>query len=357
MRHSKRALWIDYLSISQSDLQEKGLQVQMIGKIFFHARRVLAWVGEHSKGSEQLFKPWPMINKKSDGPTERLFRRFRTDDRVDRQEELRRAAIWAAFFERRYFMRTWIVQEIGNARQVIVHCGADAMDWKQLIGSRSRRFDAFYFDNLKLTRNGEKDAIWRLTSIWVHVHALECLMGDKRAFGTGHSSDASHNDSIFEYMERFKDFRCYDPRDQIHALRSLAKWPSDDQMLPVDYEARLQDVVITLYQLAYVNTSDPIKPLPGSKRIPSPNMLILVLRLSALQCEVVLQLLLDHALIETDADAKQRWADVGWLWKDEMQDFYSYWRSNGAPSWWSHPDPDHLDFDEADSEDESSGSI
>ena len=292
-----RALWIDFLSISQSDLQEKGLQVQMIGDIFFNAERVLTWVGEHADGSEQLFQPWPEVQKKPDGSIQRLFGKFATHTRVGRAEELRRAAIWAAFFERRYFMRTWIVQEIGKARSVIVHCGTDAMDWRQLIGSRNQRVDAFHFDNLKLTRKGDKDAIWRLTLVWVHVYALDCLLSNKGDFGTGDPNDLSHNGSIFEYMERFKEFRCYDPRDHIYALLSLARWPADNKVLPVNYEARLQYIVIALYNLLYVNTANQIMPVAGSKHTPSPSMLMLVLRLSSIQCKEVLWLLQDHVQI------------------------------------------------------------
>ena len=51
-------LWVDAISISQSDLAEKGAQVALIGEIFRSAKSVLAWVGEHSDDSQFLFQPW-----------------------------------------------------------------------------------------------------------------------------------------------------------------------------------------------------------------------------------------------------------------------------------------------------------
>ena len=56
---SERLLWIDALSISQRDLSEKSQQVQIICDIFQQAVRVLAWLGEHAYGSEDLVQPSP----------------------------------------------------------------------------------------------------------------------------------------------------------------------------------------------------------------------------------------------------------------------------------------------------------
>ena len=48
-----RTLWADAICISQSDPVEKSKQVELIGRVFGQALRVLVWVGEHDDGSEQ----------------------------------------------------------------------------------------------------------------------------------------------------------------------------------------------------------------------------------------------------------------------------------------------------------------
>ena len=60
LRHATtvRYLWVDAISISQDSLDEKAAQLQMIGKIFSSAERVLIWLGEHADGSEELFRGW-----------------------------------------------------------------------------------------------------------------------------------------------------------------------------------------------------------------------------------------------------------------------------------------------------------
>ena len=51
-----RALWVDALCISQTDDIEKMQQVQIIGRIFQRASRVLAWVGDQEDDdSHQIF--------------------------------------------------------------------------------------------------------------------------------------------------------------------------------------------------------------------------------------------------------------------------------------------------------------
>jgi Heterokaryon incompatibility protein (HET) len=344
---SPRPLWIDYLCIRQDDLDEKAAQVQIIGDIFFSAKRVLVWVGERADGSERLFRPWPAVQMERASGLRRLI--DWSGPRIPKQELLRRAEIWASFFGRRYFTRTWIVQEIGKARTVIVHSGSDSMDWKQFISDRTRASDDFYFDGLKLTRTGDQDAIWRLTGVWVQVKTLDALMrnlGDE-SYGMGHPNEMSRNGSIFDFMERFQETRCYDPRDQVFALRSLDH-SGGNTKFTVDYNIRLPDLVVMLYDTRYVNWSFPIQPLPGSKHIPSPTTIILALRMSAVQCEEAVAMMEGRKKAVEGDKARKRWEEVIWLFKDEASDFASYYKDR-LP-WWSHPDPDHLDFDEADSD-------
>lgn len=44
-------LWVDTLCINQTDLQERSHQVNMMGKIYSKADRVLIWLGEESQDS------------------------------------------------------------------------------------------------------------------------------------------------------------------------------------------------------------------------------------------------------------------------------------------------------------------
>lgn len=56
-------LWIDCLSISQTDTDEKSQQVAMIGRIFSQATEVRAWLGEHENESQCLFSDLDLISE------------------------------------------------------------------------------------------------------------------------------------------------------------------------------------------------------------------------------------------------------------------------------------------------------
>jgi Heterokaryon incompatibility protein (HET) len=129
-----RQLWIDALSISQADLQEKAQQVQMIGEIFKGAQRVLAWVGEHADESENVFDELRR-NQVVDPTVDRSARspfpapRYSTLNVLDsdfNEEAVAtdpRLTAWNAFLSRDYWSRTWIIQELCIARKVVIHCG------------------------------------------------------------------------------------------------------------------------------------------------------------------------------------------------------------------------------------------
>jgi hypothetical protein len=124
-----RALWADAICINQNDDVEKGFQVQRMGDIYRRAFCVLAWVGEHGNGSEQLFRGWPIQEHSS---VRRLFSK-----RLSSKEQAYRKSIWTAFLSRKYWTRSWIIQEIALAQYIYVYCGNDSMSWEDLIESRT----------------------------------------------------------------------------------------------------------------------------------------------------------------------------------------------------------------------------
>lgn len=97
LRHEsqQRRFWIDALSISQTDLKEKGKQVAMIGRIFGGAEMVRVWVGEEADGSSELFGGWKDGTDEGEGvrEVEGVFERmvgrvrFKDDYDTDVEEE------------------------------------------------------------------------------------------------------------------------------------------------------------------------------------------------------------------------------------------------------------------------------
>ncbi len=118
IRHSSssRLVLIDAISISQSDLLEKAQQVQTIGDIFQRATRVIVCLGEHADNSEaivhELLRPTQHWSQSAVGTHQQVLP---TND-----ELVRRIEIWTRFLSRSFWSRTWIVQEIVGAQEVLV---------------------------------------------------------------------------------------------------------------------------------------------------------------------------------------------------------------------------------------------
>ncbi|KAH6629949.1 heterokaryon incompatibility protein-domain-containing protein [Chaetomium sp. MPI-SDFR-AT-0129] len=158
----RRRLWADALCINQDDLSERTSQVELMAQIFAGAEHVLAWLGweEGEEGRQHTRDAIRFVHTFMEDPERGL-----SDARVllhhagdDDEEKIRyeeQERHWAAvkfFFEIEYFHRTWIVQELGLAREAILHTALresansntalemDTVDWP-LVGQFVRFLD------------------------------------------------------------------------------------------------------------------------------------------------------------------------------------------------------------------------
>ncbi|KAK0507070.1 hypothetical protein JMJ35_010528 [Cladonia borealis] len=132
-----RLLWIDQLCINQEDVIERNSQVRLMRLIYNRADLVIAWLGledDYTAAAVQLIQT---IFEKHVSP----------DLSLDAEPE----AIWdkqqmdamglphfpsfpwealARLFERPYFRRTWVVQEVVVASDIIIRCGSFTISWE-----------------------------------------------------------------------------------------------------------------------------------------------------------------------------------------------------------------------------------
>ena len=228
----------------------------MIGFIFQEAQCVLVWVGEHADGSENLFRGMPPIGAVSTAWP------FRFANGRKLTEVRKRAAIWTAFFGRRYFSRLWVVQEIGNAKAIRVHCGNDSMDWTDLISCHmgsSSAYDAekffFEFDHVqKRLDHREVYPATVLSVLWTHVHALHYLWNRERLLFLPDTEVRHPFHTIMGLIEHFAEWDCSVPRNRIYALRSMEVKLSRERDIPVDYEMSRSEVFVVLCRYRVVES-------------------------------------------------------------------------------------------------------
>ncbi|KAF5623936.1 heterokaryon incompatibility protein [Fusarium tjaetaba] len=126
LRHEE--FWIDAICINQGDLSERSYQVSnMMAKIYEKAHSVVAWLGDSDAHTAQAFDHMAKVADRSilpslGIPTGRTgFEDFDAD-----------AARWLAvgkIFDRTYWNRSWIIQELVLPKQVTLRCGVYSTDW------------------------------------------------------------------------------------------------------------------------------------------------------------------------------------------------------------------------------------
>ena len=107
-----RNVWVDAICINQSDTDEKGFQVALMGKIYERARFTWIWLGEASADSDAAID--------FVGTHE-----MQLDRRLDDLSEKPKVPVHALanLMDRKWWTRIWVVQEVLMAERAIIHCG------------------------------------------------------------------------------------------------------------------------------------------------------------------------------------------------------------------------------------------
>ncbi|CAG7561960.1 unnamed protein product [Fusarium equiseti] len=138
-RRQVRRLWADAVCINQGAMPERISQVEQMACIYASARRVLAWLGwedgeegrQHTRDAIRFihsFMKDPVTGLRDarilyhdlGGPARHLAV-FLETYRCQFEEQTRKWEAVKFFFEIEYFHRTWIVQELGLARETIMY--------------------------------------------------------------------------------------------------------------------------------------------------------------------------------------------------------------------------------------------
>ena len=310
---SPRLLWNDFLCIAQDDLEEKARQVAMIGKIFHSASRVLIWLGEHEHDSEQLFHSWPSPEQdaKHDGidkaPTfiTHLDRTLLRKSPLSRAESARRANIWMAFFTRRYWRRTWIVQEIALANNIILHCGPDSLPWKDLIGDRFSSVSPDHFDGIALKAVLNVVEGFGLSTIIPAIRELNSLWLD----------DTWRQDrNVLFYLQHFINTWCTVPHDKVFAFLELDFGFEDlGKALPpirVNYAMPLADLLVSVYDYRCVQLTPTMLHARWKRTLPEPDLVVASLRLNQPQRMELLRLVAQRISTTHEHPYKRRWEHI-----------------------------------------------
>jgi Heterokaryon incompatibility protein (HET) len=189
-RHTRiGGLWIDALCIDQNSIHERNHQVQIMGRIYDQAEKVIAWVGNAGfygdlaiatferiqAAAEETGSYRTVVHVEGEEYSEAVEKRLNLEGRSCKVR-LSASEIQAmvSFVRRSYWRRMWIIQEIRKAKQLSIYCGTRSISRTSLqhvaqilYASPSRRVEeiwsSFAFLLLRPNISGES----RL-SYWLH---------------------------------------------------------------------------------------------------------------------------------------------------------------------------------------------
>ena len=225
----ERLLWVDALSIDQTNLEEKAQQVAMIGKIFQQSLRVLAWVGEHADNSELVFE----LSKMMQNPGGRSW--LLEPRHYSQAKDMFDAC--SSFLDRKYFHRVWTFQEVVCHRDVLVCCGPDQKIWQDLIGDNIRFPQMGVFNDLFRSLDSVRGGLSREEAErWFSItRNVRDLLAARDSYVSGEVTPLG-------WIIWLRHRKCSDRRDRVYAVVSLIRDDAVEASVGTDYNISIPDL-------------------------------------------------------------------------------------------------------------------
>ncbi|KAJ1328952.1 HET domain-containing protein [Microdochium nivale] len=225
-------LWIDAICIDQENDTERSHQVQHMRRIYASARRVIFYLGQPTVDTNLLMAGLWALQKGVrparnhawlPGHGEAMAHEVWTTKQVKlcrdhlNARQRQREGLQLLLL-RSWFRRIWIIQEVSNARDGLVHCG----DWA--VSCRVFRLAP------KLLRIGVSERC---------QHILDAMPTPKRETSwLGKEDDRT----LFKLLQKFRKSEASEERDKIYALLGLYDSPPENTLV-VDYTQSEAEVV------------------------------------------------------------------------------------------------------------------
>jgi hypothetical protein len=244
-----KRFWIDAICVNQQDKRERSDQVRLMADIYCTAALVVSWLGEEDHHTGPAFALLRKLGAVSEHAPHLLNSLSKlSPDSHDYGDDEHMAALssrqaWvsvAHVFQRTYFTRAWVIQEVVLARAVKVLCGGHELDWS-VIAEASHFFStsgwAQHLTNLFVESAGlpqqlePRDHV-RLRFRYQSPTTLRSTTKEynrRKQQGYQHENRGVWAKTLVYTLIRARNFKATDPRDKIYALLGLVQEYAQDK--------------------------------------------------------------------------------------------------------------------------------
>ncbi|KAL7905894.1 heterokaryon incompatibility protein domain-containing protein [Trichoderma velutinum] len=262
-----RIIWIDAICINQTDNAERSAQVAIMGDIYRQAKQVVVWLGSEENQSSHALSLLDSLGEKVRVDWDTGAITPSSNDAGDKHWADKYASLpydkkdlesLTNLFQRQWFERLWIRQEIILSRDAVVQCGLQIIPWKRF----RRALFVIAGKDFSSVRPGSELSNW-ITVIRPRLRLLYQVCTTKSTtFG-----DLRYN---------FGLSRCQDPRDRIYGVLSILDEREQSLGIVPDYSKETQviyrDVVVryikSLRELNILLQCEPVAPFDSLTWVP-----------------------------------------------------------------------------------------
>ncbi|KAH8650126.1 heterokaryon incompatibility protein-domain-containing protein [Xylariales sp. PMI_506] len=229
-------VWADALCIDQQNRDERSSQVQMMTEIYAKATSVAIWLGPAENKSHLAAEFLKEIAVRARDP-EQIQAMISQDRYIEQIEAV------ACLFQRDYWSRLWVVQEVFNARSISVYCGLTKLPWSlyktaaQVFQRHKKDLDLYFSGTASDSRNRRRFSTLTSSLSYAQVLVYDGP-GSLLDFG---SLDGVGDEALLDVMRTSRRKLTSEPRDKIFGV--LGVLPEDIRReFPVDYSLSVKDV-------------------------------------------------------------------------------------------------------------------
>lgn len=236
-------IWVDAICINQDDVVERNAQVLRMKDIFPHAEKLIVWLGEEGPHTglavERIHDVTQLLDQLTndeDGNGFHYARKKLPEHIYSRTTDEHEMAIRSGvmdIYERKWWERTWILQEVGLSKDVIVHCGYYEMAWDLL-----ESFQKFAGYLMMETPELLFDTVGSEGMQMIDIEKLPLAVLNLRD-----DLEDSYESRLHILLDNTKTHKATDPRDKIYGILGLTSDFRSGGIFP-RYEHPVQDVFL-----------------------------------------------------------------------------------------------------------------